>query len=374
MHSMAYYLKHHFDPDFDYTRLAPQKMDDGSVDHYELNYVQNVTTGQLLAEFEVLDDELRKNINSRFVFEEKKFPAGRGTGFRESEPNRLYAARDGFVLYEEGLICVRKTLNVRHDVDFSTGNIDFVSDLNVFGTVGTGFSLSARTIDVGGHIQGAHVKARENLSCRSGVKGEGQALLEAGGDIRLAFCEYATLTAKGNVLIKNSLLHSRVFAGKRLAVGDRLIGCDVCAHNYVYVGEQLGGGMGADLTITLGYDPQLLFKSALIDQRISELWEQLHYAEAQVAKGGFPAKEYEPRLITTRKDLQETRERKAKLWQTISRTERLGECKILVPGVVKPGVEISIGNAYLKVDDYYEDVVFFYEDREVRVAPSQTMK
>jgi hypothetical protein len=112
----------------------------------------------------------------------------------------------------------------------------------------------------------------------------------------------------------------------------------------------------------------------LLDEEIAKVWDRMHHAEAQVAKGGFHAKEHEPVLMEAREKLQDLRKRKAKLWEAISRTENLENCKILVPGVVKPGVEISIGNAYFKVDDYYEDVVFYYEDREVRVASSQAMK
>lgn len=365
---MIFYLKHHFDPDFDHTCRTPLHNEDGSVDHYELDYVQNTTEGTLLAEFIELDEEQSSTVDSRFLFEEAKFPAGRGTGFRENDPYKLYAARAGFILYEDGLICVRKTLNIRGNVGFKTGNINFVNKLNVFGTVGSDFSISARAIDIGGHIQGAHVHALESIQCRSGVKGEGEALIEAGEDVKLAFCEYATVNAGKNVLIQNSLMHSRVFAGNMLAVKGRLVGCDIYAHNFVYVGEQLGGGMGADITITLGYAPRLLYQNYLLDSEIAQVWEEKLYAEGQVSKGGFPAKEYRPKLEAATAKLTKLREKKAKLWETITHTEKLKDCKILVPGVVKPGVEISIGNAYLKVNDYYEDVIFCYEDNEVIIT------
>lgn len=371
---MPFYIKHYFDPDFDHTRLAPKEMDDGSVDHYELSYVQSVASGQLLAELIELEDENRDGVDSRFILEEDSIPAGRGTGVRQSEPKKLFAARDGFVLYEDGRICVRKTLNVRHNVDFKTGNIHFVSDLNVFGTVNTGFALKARNIDIEGHVQGSNIHALEQLSCRSGVKGGGQALLESGKDMKLSFCEYATLKAGRNVLIKGACLHSKIYAGNNLAVGSRLIGSEVYARDYVYVGEQLGGGMGAEISITLGYNPALLYADMEIDRRLKKEFEAVRHAEAQVAKGGVQAKEFGRVLEESRVQLEKVRRRKRRLWATINRTEHIHKCKVLVPGVVKPGVEISIGKAYLKVDDYLEDVVFFFEDDEVKVGPSSKLK
>ncbi|WP_147821479.1 FapA family protein [Salidesulfovibrio onnuriiensis] len=371
---MTYYLKHYFDPDFDHTKLAPMEMEDGSVDHYELSYVQNVNSGDLLAEVVELDDSSRDAVDSRFVQEDMSVPAGRGTGTKTAEPGKLYAARDGFVFYEEGLISVRQTLNVRKDVDFSTGNIDFVANLNVFGMVNTGFSLKARNIDIEGHVQGARVHALETLSCRSGVKGGGEAFLESGSDMKLAFCEYATVKAGGNVMVRGALLHSKVFAGDKLVVGSRMIGCEVYARDYVYVGEQLGGGMGAEMSVTLGYHPGLLYADMELDRRLESELQAVQHAETQVARGGYFATEFRPILEEARAELQKIRKRKRRLWATINRTEHIHKCRVLVPGKVKPGAEISIGSAYLKVDDEYEDVVFYFDEDEVKVAPSSKVK
>lgn len=371
---MTYYLKHNFDPDFDHTRLSPKEMEDGSVDHYELSYVQNVRADDVLAEWVDLDEMDRAEVDSRFIFDEKVLPAGPGTGYRSSEPDKLFAARDGFVFYDQGVISVRTTLNVRHDVDFTTGNIEFVSNLNVFGTVRSGFYIKARNIDIEGVVEGAAVHAREGLVCRSGIKGEGKAFLEANKDIKAGFCENATLKSGGNILVKGSVMHSKVYAGDRLAVGGRLVGCHVYSHRYVYVGEQLGGGMGADLRIILGYKPDLLYIDNQYDASISELWHEIRHLEALLASDDPRKLEYADRLKVDQEELAELRRRKARLWETISRTENLEDCRVLVPGVVKPGVEVSIGNAYLKVDDYYEDVHFYYEDMEVKIGSSATVK
>ncbi len=66
---MPYFLHHYFDPDFDYQRLKPKIREDGKVDHYNLDYVQNVIAGQVLAEWKEVDLTEVDNLDSRFVSE-----------------------------------------------------------------------------------------------------------------------------------------------------------------------------------------------------------------------------------------------------------------------------------------------------------------
>lgn len=371
---MPFFLKHYFDPDFDYMHLRPTANEDGSVDHYELNYVQNVVEGQVIAEWAEVAEEDVAEYDERFVFEEKTFPAGRGTGLRRSDPDRLFAATNGYVLYQEGKITVKETLNVRRDVDFNTGNVAFVNKLNVYGSVRAGFEIQAREIDIQGQVEGAVVNAFKHLSCRGGVKGQGRALLEAGKEMRLSFCEFATLKCRGNILVRGALMHSKVFCGERLAVGGRMQGTDVYCHKYVYVGEKLGGGLDADMTILLGYHPTLLYADNELHAELKRLRKELEFSQSQVEKGGFPAKDHGPKVAQLKEEIEEYRRKRVRLWEGIRRTEKLHECKVLVPGSVRSGVEISIGPAYYKVREDMNDVYFYYEDGEVKVGDSAALK
>lgn len=48
--AMDMYLRHYFDPNFDYQSLRPTPAGQGDTDCYNLGYVQNVVKGQILAE------------------------------------------------------------------------------------------------------------------------------------------------------------------------------------------------------------------------------------------------------------------------------------------------------------------------------------
>ena len=365
---MPFFLKHYFDPDWDASKLTPEEQADGSVNHHELNFVNNVSAGDVIAEWIELEAEQRTD--SRFVFDEKVFPAGRGTGIKHKFPDKLFAATDGYVCYKDEKIVVRHTLTVRCDIDYHTGNVDFVGNIAVEGSIRTGFAVQGLKISVSGQIEGASVKAAHNLTCHGGVKGGKIANLEAGNNMKLAYCEYATLMAQNDILIKGALMHSNVYAGKRLAVGGRLTGGSFCAFEYIYVGEQLGGGLDTDTALVLGYDPALLHADEEYNKRIKILHDNIASFEKALNKGQEFRAEFQPKLDSAVKELDLLKALKVKLWDGIYATERLDDCKVLVPGVVKPGVEVSIGSAFLKVDDYLEDVYFYYDHDEIQIGAS----
>ena len=69
---VQYYLRHYFNPDFDYLNLKPGG-DNGASDVYSLGYVQNVIAGQVLAELVPLDNA-EAGYDRRFVLDKPVFP------------------------------------------------------------------------------------------------------------------------------------------------------------------------------------------------------------------------------------------------------------------------------------------------------------
>jgi len=367
---MPFLLKHHFDPDLDQGRRKPRRQDDGSVDHYELDLIQNVEAGEPLAEWVELSVEEAGKADARFVRKEKVFPAGRGTGLRRNTPDVLYAATNGYVVYEGGKIVVKPSLTIPSDIDFHTGNLHFIGNLTIGGSIRTGFTVNGLSVTVQGQIEGARVDAIEDVNCRGGIKGGKEAFIEAGKSIKTSFCEFGTLKAGKDVLVKGSLMHSEVYAGGRLAVGGRLTGGTYYSHDQIYIGEQLGGGLDTDTALVLGYDPNLLFADEQYNERIKSLHENISAFEKLLNKDDDHRLEFEPKLESAVRELELLKKLKSKLWEGIRGSERITECKVLAMGVVKPGVEINIGSAYLKVADYLEDVYFYYDNNEVKIGPA----
>ncbi len=85
---MQYYLRHYFNPDFDYLNLKPGDSADGKQGLYTFGYAQNVITGQLLAEIIPLE-QLEGKPDPRFVLDKPELPVGPNTRVDPAYPNYL---------------------------------------------------------------------------------------------------------------------------------------------------------------------------------------------------------------------------------------------------------------------------------------------
>ena len=370
---MPYYLEFHFNPDHDRNKLKPAMRGDGSVDHYELGYVQNVIMDQLIAEIREVDEAEASQLDSRFILEHKTLPAGPNTTVNPDNPNQLLARANGHPCWENGHIAVKKVLTIPGNVSFHTGNILFVGDLLVERSIFSGFKVQARNILVKGHIGGAEVTAQESIASESGIKGERQAVINAGKSLRVPFCEHAQLLAKENILIGGVCMHSDLYVGKQLAVRGKLIGGVTYCRQVVYVQEQLGGGSSSDTELVLGYDPFLLHKSELLEEQIEEVEEQVEDLKSQIEKHAGQETELRPKIIALEKKMHAMLSQKIRIWELIKEREATRKCGVVVPGEVRPGVMIRIGEAVLETRERMENVRFTLQNEDIHIS-SPAMK
>lgn len=360
----TYFLKHHFDPDFETRVLTPRERADGSVNQYELGYAQNVVAGQVLAEWVLLDREPGE-AERRFLFSEKRFPVGTGCAEDPADPNALVALVNGHVRYENGRISVRQTLTVNRDIDFHTGNVIFVGDLMVGGAVRSGFEVGGRNVTVREIVEAGRLRAMGTVVAEAGIKGGGRAVVRAGKSVRTKFCESAELHAGKNILIDGTSMHCALHAGERLAVKGRLIGGKVVAAGSVFVGEQLGGGPRTQTRLLLGYDPEIIHKERQLRAKVGHDHERIAKLTGLSAISDLYAEEYGLALEEARRKLAAHQAQLRRLWDKRFDVGRFSDCRVIVPGKVGSNVEISIGEAVLDAPEDVRDVVFRYQDGEI---------
>jgi uncharacterized protein (DUF342 family) len=371
---MAYYLRHFFDPGFDHMHLKPRQRENGTVDHLDLGYVQNVVREQVVAQWEEVSEEEAERLPSRWVAEAPRNVAGDNCAMNPADPAQVVALKNGYVYYLDGLIAVKGLLNVRRNVDYHTGNVAFVGDVVLHGSVRTGFAVRANNVRAKDIIEGAEIKAMESVLCETGIKGAGRALVEAGLSLKAAFCENATLKARQNVVVEGACLHSHIYAGHKFATRGRLTGGAVYCYEYAFIGGQLGGGIGAQTQVMAGYDPMRLYEDQRFNALILETRENMAELRSRLGASPDADREIQDDLKRAERRLGLLYERKSRLWERISATEILDTSRIMVQGKVHPGVEISIGPAWYKVDDYLEDVKFSLKDREIIITSPAVQK
>ncbi len=358
-----YYLKHFFDPDFDHQHLRPKEDTDGKVDFYNLGYVQNVVRDQVIAEFQKISPKEMDKYDKRFIYKEKRFPIGTNCRVNPKNPNQLIALVNGYVYYDEkGNISVKDLLNVRGNVDFHTGNIYFVNNIIVHNDVKSDFEVQGNSILIKGIVEGAKVVALNSIQVERGVKGEGKAFLKAENNIRCRYCESGTLLAKNSILIDLHCLHSHLYAGKNIIVKDKLIGGSVYSGEKVVVEGDLGGGFNVPTILVLGYDPVDMYKYSNIEKRLEQLHNRLAFLEIKRESKDDPE---------TVLEIQEIRKKIRILTKHFFRianfikAKDFSRCRVMVHGTIHPGVEISIGPAYFKVEDFIKGTTFYFKDGEV---------
>ncbi|MEW6202376.1 MAG: FapA family protein, partial [bacterium] len=174
----------------------PTIAEDGSVDFYELNVVQNVRAGEPLA-IKTPPTPGKDGIN---VFGETipakqgkdiPFPAGKNVEFSSENPNMLIAEIAGQPRLQQNRIHVLPVYEVQGDVDFSTGNINFVGDVIVTGGVLEGFTVKAdANITIMGPVGGAYLDAGGSVFLNKGMHGQDKGSITAGEDVTAKFLEH----------------------------------------------------------------------------------------------------------------------------------------------------------------------------------------
>ncbi|EFL52492.1 protein of unknown function DUF342 [Solidesulfovibrio fructosivorans JJ]] len=361
---MPYRLKYYFDPDYEHRRLRPKWRDDGSVDQYDLGYVQNVVVAQALAEWEDISPD-HTPLPGEVVADQPAFSHGEGCRVDPENPRRLIASVNGHVACADGKITVHDTLSIGHDIDFHTGNIVAIGDVLVGGSVRSGFLVMGRNITVRGAVEAARIQAMGNISCQSGIMGGSKASLRAGKSLRAKFCENAALHAAGNILIDGSSMHCRLFAGEKLAVKARLIGGEAYCGDAVYVGEQLGGTGQSQTRLLVGYDPERIHKDQRLKARMAEAHMEIEACRFEMQRGSERVEAYASELTRYERLLSVCKAQLWQLWSGPDALRRFADCRVIVPGRVGANVEINIGEAFLTVPEDTHDVVFRYQDGEI---------
>jgi len=231
-------------------------------------------------------------------------------------------------------------------------------------------------------LRGLPVEAEGNIVVRGGVFGRGKAVIKAKGDVFLKFADQAIIEAGGNVVADESIINCKVMArGSVIAKGRKgvVIGGEVFAGDTVDV-THLGSDLGVITSVEVGLDPALREEYIQITNELAEFQNKLR----DVTKGVELLKSMEEKLGALPEDKRELylrmtkamfqikgqverlKKRKEELEEKIEKVKKEG--KVIVRGVVYPGVRITIRGVKLVVKEAIKEVVFYREGNEIKVG------
>lgn len=351
------------------THIQPTMREDGSVDYFNLNMINHVNKGDLLARIIPADEgEPGMNVIGNMIKPKdvKRVNLKYGNNILLSEDKmNIISTVDGHVTLVEDRVFVSDVYQVEN-CDLSTGNIDFQGSVQVNGNVANNMVIKAKgNVVINGVVEGAHIMAGGNIVIARGMNGMAKGTLKAGGNVIAKFIENAKVEAEGYVNTE-SILHSTVIAGTEVNVtGNKgfITGGHVQAGNKITV-KNLGSDMGAATEVEVGINPQLKAEYVALQGKATEIVKEIKNAQPIIqnfterrAKGS----KFSPDQINyvkhtaqvleqKKQELTEVNE-KLKEMQVIFQNQ--GTATVIVQGVVCPGTTITIAESSLNVQSSY---------------------
>ena len=241
--------------------IVPSEHDDGSIDYRSLVIQRCVEAGAPLARrTPPVDGKNGRDVMGKeiVVVRVRDHPLSKHQGKGTSvQGETLVAAQAGRPVIAGERVDVLPYYDVKKDVDFSVGNIDFTGDVIIHGDVHPGFRVCATgTVTIQGLVDRATIVAGGDILARA-ITGDERASIEAGRDLVAQYLHGVHLVAKGTVKVQREILHSHVEAARvELPGGGRIVGGTLLATaevttgiigsvqaipTHVEVGSSLGG-------------------------------------------------------------------------------------------------------------------------------------
>lgn len=366
---------------------GPAEREDGSVDYREMKQLANVKAGQLIAtRVPPLPGKPGITVRGESVApkegREASFKIGKNVVVNP-EKSAMYAAIDGLVTRtEKDKLNVFPVYEVNGDVDYRTGNIDFVGTVVIRGNVLTGFKVRASgDIRVTGGVEGAEVESEGSIEIAGGIIGSGKGHVRAGVNVKCSFMQESHVTAGQDVLVSQSIMHSSVRAGraircegsKGLIVGGVLQAADLV------VARTIGNTMSTVTAVEVGLKPELRQELADLRSQTRQLAESLDKTEKALAlldqlaaAGQLSADRLAMRIkltSTRRQTAEELQAAKAHILDIERELEDTDLAKVNVLHTVYGGTKIVIGRYTRFIKDSAQRVTFKYEEGEIVMTP-----
>lgn len=365
----------------------PTILEDGSVDFHQLNLIINVKADEPLAEkFPPSEGEHGMTVMGQELparpGRDVPFPIGKNVTFSKENPNIVVAQVAGMPHMISGKIHVYPVYEISGNVDFSTGNIQFVGDVIIRGGVLEGFVVKCdANLTVYGPVAGAVLEAGGNVFLNKGMHGQDKGSITAGEDVVAKFLEHCTVRAGGNIKTTDGVIQCNVNAKKNVICEGKkgvIIGGRVSAGEEVKA-KVIGNYMATPTEIEAGGSPKVREELRQIEEQKKALRLNLDRTEKGV-KSLKMIQERQGALPPDKKDLllQLTRAQyhlMGQLKKLESREEELEEIlassfkgKVVISEAIYPGVKLIIKQAVLHIRDQVGATTFYEQDGEIHVG------
>lgn len=376
-------LKYYFE-----TEVRPQIDENGNVDFKSLNLIQNVRRDDKLVEIlPPCEGAEGTTISGKNVPPRKgstaALPSAKNAHPDPENPNVLISAIDGCVRLKGKTVEVEPVFTVKEDVDFSTGNIDFLGSVRVGKNVRSGFRIKAQgDVEIGGVVEDAVIEAQGNVLVKLGIIGRGKGEIIAGGEVKVLFCDGQNISADGNVSLGDYAMNSLITSGGTVNAVEKsglIAGGETFASLGLEV-KTLGNRNYVPTRVIAGMDKKLRDETLKLQKRTADLDEKINRMSTAVRKFAMiqllkrrATREQEMQVTMLRKLIHEKQKDKEQVAAEISElniraTESI-DAAVRVLDTAYPGVTVTMRDKSIKLIDPMKALLFRYRGNDLLMLP-----
>lgn len=382
--------------------VKPAEREDGTLDFREINLLKNISKGDLLVKKipptigesgctvtgKEIEGKKGKDLNIRNY-------SGQGTIILEEEPDEIVAAIDGiYKLQKSGKVIVLDLFTIKSDIDYSTGNVRSTSSVVIHGDIKSGFEVECKgDLSVKGLVEDATVKVEGDMVVNYGLT-QGESPIEVKGELRAMYMYNRAKVEAGSVSVNEMISHSCLTADGEVRAG-RIVGGEVVAKENIVVKEAGSSAHESKTSLTAGFDRENLNLRAELRSQFEEkeiMLEELDSEHEKLKKWAIDFKRNSAKMLKEISQIEnpsisekikqslkakfarlqecgdEIKQMRTSIDELTDKIDELNEelannmAKVVVSGIVFPGVKITIGESEPLILQNRENRVTFLLD------------
>ncbi|MDW7676002.1 MAG: FapA family protein, partial [Bacillota bacterium] len=318
----------------------------------------------------------------------KDTPIVKGQGVEIiNEGTVAVATLDGQPLIKDKSIHVLQIFEHLGDVDFSSGNLDFVGSIIIRGGVKNGFTVTAEgDVEVYDIVEGGNIKAGGSVQVKKGIQGRGKGNVEAEGDIVTKYIENCNVICNKSIY-SEAIMHSNVTAKQNIIVAGKkglLVGGICCAGEAIRA-KTIGSSLATNTVIEVGVTPKLRKEYNETKHQLKEIESNLE----KTKKALLLLKKLESQSESFSNDKQIMLLKVSNTHQQLEQMlDNIKQKKIAMDKMISeykngkleainniyPGVSITIGRSILNITDELKMITLMEEAGEIKIAPYNPTK
>jgi hypothetical protein len=259
----------------------------GRVNYHELNLIENVSAEQEVARLLPPQPGVAgSNVMGEVLPSRGGEPARirPGHGLRVGGNGDVFIAEIAGRMVNNGdTLEISQQFEVRGNVDFSVGNIDFVGKVVVTGEVLDDFSVrAAMGLEVHGPVGNCKLESGGDVMLGGGMAGKTKGSIKAGGKVHAKYLNEVHVEAGGSVTVDREAFNSSIrTTGAFYATGGKILGGEVIALKGIEAGTA-GSELGVPTKLVTGVDFRSGERARAVAEEMAKLDKEIERVSSAI--------------------------------------------------------------------------------------------